>query len=470
MTLGHQVNQTRRPAGSTMAAQPLLLAGWDALWTLILLVGTGAFGGGWRGWAARALVVLVGAAVLSVMGAYGPSAWLRERHFELVRQLLMASTVTAWSGVIALQVLAPRADLTALILVWLLLPIAWYAGRWLAALARRQTRPERILVVGTGVVARHVQELCRRPKSAKVLVGCVDDDPGTAGADDPPLLGGIAMLPELLSSGDVDRVIVAFSARPDYEILDALRNCTGFSGSVDIVPRLFEFVTPREMTHSFDELALLSLPARRVTRSRVILKRALDIVGSSLLLLALSPLLAIIALAIVIDSGIPVLFRQRRIGLGGRPFWILKFRTLSTESQPDGDGEKPELTPGSVAFHVEQAKQEAERRATRVGQFLRRTSLDELPQLFNVLGGQMSLVGPRPLSPSEDAVLSGWELMRRDMRPGITGLWQVSGRDEVSWPDRINLDYRQVRHWSLSLDLHVLADTVRAILRHRGAE
>ena len=93
-----------------------------------------------------------------------------------------------------------------------------------------------------------------------------------------------------------------------------------------------------------------------------------------------------------------------------------------------------------------------------------------MPQLFNVLGGQMSLVGPRPLSPSEDAVLSGWELMRRDMRPGITGLWQVSGRDEISWEDRINLDYRQVRHWSLSLDLHVLTDTIRAILRHRGAE
>ena len=105
-----------------------------------------------------------------------------------------------------------------------------------------------------------------------------------------------------------------------------------------------------------------------------------------------------------------------------------------------------------------------------MGASLRKTSLDELPQLFNVLVGQMSLVGPRPLSPLEDAVLDGWELLRREMRPGITGLWQVSGRSEVSWEHRINLDYRQVRHWSLLADVQVMADTVRAVLRRHGAE
>jgi exopolysaccharide biosynthesis polyprenyl glycosylphosphotransferase len=415
-------------------------------------------------------VVLLGLLVASVTGAYRPSSWLRQRHLELVRQLLTTSTVTAWGAVVVLQVSGLGAGLTPLIVFWLVSPITWYAGRWLTAQIRRHAMPERILVIGTGVVARHIQDLCRRPKSASILVGCVDDVPEQAEPDDPPLLGGLAMLPELLVACEIDRVIVAFSALPDHEILEALRNCSAFRGQVDIVPRLFEFVAPREVTYSFDELALLSLPARPVTRGRVILKRGVDIVGSILLLLVLSPLLAVIALAILLDSGRPVLFRQRRVGLDGRQFWILKFRTLRPERQVASGAGAKDLTPGSVGLHVERAKLAAQRRATRVGSFLRRTSLDELPQLLNVLGGQMSLVGPRPLSPSEDAVLSGWELVRRDMRPGITGLWQVSGRDEVSWEDRINLDYRQVRHWSLSLDLHVLADTIRAILRHRGAE
>jgi lipopolysaccharide/colanic/teichoic acid biosynthesis glycosyltransferase len=181
-------------------------------------------------------------------------------------------------------------------------------------------------------------------------------------------------------------------------------------------------------------------------------------------------LLALIAIAIVLDSGRPVVFRQQRIGRHGVPFSILKFRTLVPAPEQEAPLGALEFTPASIALHVERAKQEAVRRATRVGAFLRRTSLDELPQLFNVLSGHMSLVGPRPLSALEDATLEGWEALRREVRPGITGLWQVSGRSEVSWGERVNLDYRQVRHWSMYSDIQVLADTVGAVMRQRGAE
>lgn len=444
-----------------------LVAAWDALWTMIVLVVAGAFGGGSRAWVARGLIVVFAVAVVSGIGAYRPTAWLREHQTHVLRQLLVASTITVWGGVILTQALGLPRHVTPLILSWLALPIAWYVGRRLAAAFRRHAAPERILVIGSGGVARHLQAVCARPGSGRVVVGCVDDRREAPDPEAPAMLGGIAALPTLLAGGGIDRVVVAFSARPDHEILDALRNCSWFRGPVDVVPRLFEFVAPREMTYSFDELALLSLPGRSPTSAETILKRAIDVVGSSLLLLVLSPLLLAIALAILIDSGRPVLFRQRRIGVGGRPFWILKFRTLTPAPHAPSDTER---IVGSVAAHVEQAKQEAARRATRVGAWLRRTSLDELPQLVNVLVGEMSLVGPRPLSPSEDAALSGWERMRRDMRPGITGLWQVSGRNEISWEQRVNLDYQEVRHWSLSLDLHVLANTVRAVLRRRGAE
>ena len=284
------------------------------------------------------------------------------------------------------------------------------------------------------------------------------------------MLGGIDQLPRVLADGGIDRVIVAFSSRRDYDTLEVLRSCAGFPGAVDIVPRFFDLLGPEPTVYSDDDLAFVSIPGRNSGRGRAVLKRGFDLIASTVLLVVLSPLLLMIAAAIVIDSGMPVLFRQRRIGMHGRPFRIVKFRTLSGGPEDLHDPAGLELTPGSIGLHVEQAKQDAARRATRVGKFLRRTSLDELPQLFNVLVGEMSLVGPRPLSPTEDAVLSGWELLRREMRPGITGLWQVSGRSTVSWEKRINLDYAQVRHWSLSADLQVLADTVRAVLHRRGAE
>jgi exopolysaccharide biosynthesis polyprenyl glycosylphosphotransferase len=446
-----------------------LLAAWDLLVLLVVLATTGAFGSGVRGDLLRLGVGLLGLVVVRASGAYRRTSWLREHPLQVIAQLLVAATVLAWAGVLVTLVLGLRTHFAPLAISWLALTPGWYAGRLVARLVRK-ARPERILIVGTGVVARRVLELSRRAGSASMVVGCVDDGVAAASPDDPPVLGGIDQLPALLAEGGIDRVIVAFSSRRDYDTLGVLRSCAGFRGTVDVVPRFFDFVAPRMRTYSADGLPFLSIPGRQAGRGGALLKRTIDLVGAALLLVVLSPLLVAIALAILIDSGPPVLFRQRRIGMHGRTFSIVKFRTLVPEDANLLARDLGELTPDSIAAHVERAKQEAARRATRLGAFLRKTSLDELPQLFNVLLGQMSLVGPRPLSPLEDAALDGWEALRRDMRPGITGLWQVSGRSEVSWENRINLDYSQVRHWSLASDLHVLADTVRAVVRRRGAE
>lgn len=463
-------NAESRPAPGVRErlTDSVMLGAWDLAVVLLVLTVTGAFGSSFAGWVARLLIGALAPVAIGVAGAYPRTSWLRDHPFEMLARLVGASTALAWAGVLLTLALGLQKDFVGLVIAWIALPIAWYAGRRIATRVRR-ARPERVLIVGSGVVARRAVELLLRPGSASVVVGCVDDGVSPREDGDPPVIGVIDRLPRLLAEHDIDRVIVAFSSRRDYETLDVLRSCTNYRGAVDIVPRFFDFVGPRARMYRTDAMAFLSVPGRRVGPGAAMLKRAIDLVGAITLLVVLSPLLLLISLAILIDSGRPVLFRQRRIGMHGAPFRILKFRTLSPEADSLAERPERELGSKSIALHVEQAKREAARRATRVGAFLRETSLDELPNLFNVLVGQMSLVGPRPLSPLEDAALDGWELLRRDMRPGITGLWQVSGRSEISWENRINLDYSQVRHWSLASDLHVLADTVRAVVRRTGA-
>lgn len=456
------------PAGGRAGAMVIaLLAAWDMLATAGILVLTGASGGGAGGVLTDVAAVLATPIGLSVAGGYRPASWLREHPIEMLGGLAVTAAAVAWGAVMVAAAAGARLHLGALSGAWVALPVAWYAGRRMATRAWRRRRPERLLVVGGGEVAERVLSLARRTGAS--VLGRLDDGPAERHGG-VPVLGAIEELPQVLQEHDVDRVVIAFSSRRDYDTLEVLRGCTGFHGTVDIVPRFFDFLGPTATMYSTDGLPFLSIPGRRATRGRAVVKRTFDLVGATGLLLALSPLLALIALAIVLDSGRPVLFRQSRIGQHGRRFMIFKFRTLAPSEGPRPNVGALELTPAAIALHVEQAKQEAVSRATRVGAFLRRTSLDELPQLVNVVLGHMSLVGPRPLSSIEDASLEGWELLRREVRPGITGLWQVSGRSDVSWAERVSLDYRQVRHWSLYSDMKVLSDTVGAVIRQRGAE
>src|SRR4051812_43677902 len=195
-------------------------------------------------------------------------------------------------------------------------------------------------------------------------------------------------------------------------------------------------------------------------------KRLFDLAFASIALVLLIPVFITVALAIKLDDGGPVFFRQERPGLHGRPFRILKFRTMSIDPEAKGHSEPAAVEPLDEIFFC---KTESDDRVTRVGRFLRTTSLDEIPQLYNVLAGEMSIVGPRPLIPGEGLSVEHYMERRALVKPGITGLWQISGRSSVSAEERIRLDHSYVDNWSFVGDMVIVLRTVRAVLNRRGA-
>jgi lipopolysaccharide/colanic/teichoic acid biosynthesis glycosyltransferase len=221
--------------------------------------------------------------------------------------------------------------------------------------------------------------------------------------------------------------------------------------------------------HAIDERPVL--PGRIVLRAVTIARRLLDLLGATLAILLLAPLILAIALAVRIDSRGPALFRQRRVGRGKRPFTVLKFRTMYTNADEQKhreyvrhliDGRQPRKSPSGLY------KLYGDDRVTRVGRFLRRWSLDELPQLWNVLRGDMSLAGPRPVLAYEVEVYPAWYDERFAVKPGMTGLWQVSGRNERTYEEMVRLDIEYVRRRSLRLDLWILIRTVLVVLGRKG--
>jgi exopolysaccharide biosynthesis polyprenyl glycosylphosphotransferase len=237
---------------------------------------------------------------------------------------------------------------------------------------------------------------------------------------------------------------------------------------VDIVPSWSDVIGARLQLHEMEGMPLLTLPRPSLSRSSMRLKRALDLAFGVTTLVLLSPLLLASALAIKLDSPGPVLFRQRRIGKGNRPFEVYKFRSMSA----DADARKDEVA--QLNFHGGandngMFKIREDPRVTRVGRILRRYSLDELPQLFNILRGQMSLVGPRPLIENEDRQIEGRLRRRLDLTPGLTGLWQAHGRSEIPFEEMVNLDYLYVTNWSLWGDIKLLMRTFAVVTRGRGA-
>jgi exopolysaccharide biosynthesis polyprenyl glycosylphosphotransferase len=262
----------------------------------------------------------------------------------------------------------------------------------------------------------------------------------------------------MLEMARVDRVMIAFSRASHHQLLDCIRVCRDADVAVDIVPRLFEFLEGAQTVNQLGGMPLMSIDPPSFSRFSAGIKRAFDIVGAGCGLLALSPLLIAIAVAIKLDSRGPVLFSQARSGWRGRPFRLLKFRSMRQGS--------------SVLVREDGAivKSRDDVRVTRVGRLIRRFSLDEAPQLINVLKGDMSLVGPRPLVMAEYNTLNGdWHARRSDLRPGLTGPWQVAGRSNISFQEMVQFDYQYVAGWSLARDLEIVLATVPAVLSGRGA-
>jgi exopolysaccharide biosynthesis polyprenyl glycosylphosphotransferase len=361
-------------------------------------------------------------------------------------------------------------SVTKLVLFWFCaLVLVTLARSCARAMCRRQVAYlQNAVIVGAGQVGQLVaHKILQHREYGLNIVGFVDDGPRELRKElrHVAVLGSPNRLPDLVRTHWIDRVIIAFSKESHERTLGLIRSLKDFDVQIDIVPRLFELVSPGVGVHTVEGLPLIGLPPLRLARSSRLLKRVFDLAFAVPALVLLAPLFALIALRIRLESSGPVFFRQIRIGFDGVPFSIYKFRTMSA----DADQRKAEFAHLNV--HSREGgdprmfKISHDPRVTRFGAWLRRYSLDELPQLINVVRGEMSLVGPRPLIPEEAEHVSDWARKRLALKPGVTGLWQVLGRSDIPFEEMTRLDYLYVTTWSLWRDLCLIFRTVPAIFR-----
>jgi exopolysaccharide biosynthesis polyprenyl glycosylphosphotransferase len=329
---------------------------------------------------------------------------------------------------------------------------------------------QRTLIVGTGRVGHRVARQIRdHPEYGLELVGFVDASPaaGDRRPNDIHVVGTPEDLPALVENAHVDRVIFAFSSESHDTLLPAVRACRDLPARIDVVPRFFDAMGSGATVHSLGGMALIGLGPSSLPRSSQVIKRAVDVAVSATALVLLAPVLAAIALLIKLDSPGPVHFTQLRMGTRGNPFRMRKFRTMVVGAD-DLKHEVVHLNHYAVnGGDTRMFKAKDDPRTTRVGRVLRRYSLDELPQLVNVLRGDMSMVGPRPLILDEDQHIADWGRRRLDLKPGITGPWQVLGRNGIPLDEMVTLDYLYVTNWSLMQDLVLMLRTLPAVVRSR---
>jgi exopolysaccharide biosynthesis polyprenyl glycosylphosphotransferase len=362
---------------------------------------------------------------------------------------------------------------------WLIAIASVGSGRALLALAQRSARARRlvakpVLIMGAGVVGAQVaRRLENHPEYGLVPVGFLDEDPRSVaevGGRDVPVLGTIEDLDQAVASTNVSNLIVAFSSVADERVSRLIQRCQELDVEVSVVPRMFDTINNRVGYDTVGGLPLMSFTTVNPRGLQFAIKHALDRVLASLFLVFLAPLLLATTLAVKLSSPGPILFRQRRVGRDGKAFDLYKFRSMQLQpgrSPAEEDESSLEFllggdtAPGGV---------EGEDRRTVVGRLLRRTSIDELPQLLNVLKGEMSLIGPRPERPEfvelfvNDIVRYG---DRHRVKSGITGWAQVHGlRGQTSLAERVEWDNYYIAHWSLGLDLKIFALTLAALFHN----
>ncbi len=359
-----------------------------------------------------------------------------------------------------------------LVLSWVLTCISVSLGRFAFRRAIHYLRRQghlmtRVLIVGANEEGLAIaQQLKGNAKAGIKIAGFADDKfgPYNETSIGLPVLGAVDSVVKLVEKYNIQEVIIASTAISRSHLLDLFQALDSYDVPVRLSSGLYEIITTGLEVQEFGNVPLLSVNKVRLTGGDLVFKRVLDIVGAITAIILFLPLMLLIAIAIKIDSPGPIFYRRRVIGVGGKPFDAFKFRSMCIDAD-ERLSRDPKLRRQFQANY----KLKDDPRVTRVGQILRDKSLDELPQLFNVLLGQMSLVGPRMITAPERERYGKWGMNLGTVKPGMTGLWQVSGRSDVGYDERVRLDMHYIRNYSIWFDLYLLWLTVPAVLKKRGA-
>ncbi len=413
------------------------------------------------------LLVLLAPAVAKILGLYDrDQARMRKSTLDELPALLQLAALLSFlaltlAPVVFDGILGPREAIA----LFVVMSAGLMAGRTAARRLGGQVTPaERCLFIGPTDEALRFREKINDDHATNArLVAQIELHHASPWAA--PAVGeaSLADARELVRRLEIQRVIIAPSAAGGGDMLDLMRTFGAIGVRVSIIPAMLQVVGSAVEFDDVHGVAVLGVRAFSLSRSSRLVKRVFDVAAASVALVLLSPLFAVVALLVNLTSHGPVFFRQERIGRGGRSFELLKFRSMVA----DAEQRKADLVGHNQAaegfFKIAD-----DPRITRVGRVLRRTNLDELPQLLNVVRGEMSLVGPRPLIPQEDKRVVGWHRRRLELTPGITGHWQVLGSSRVPLDEMVAIDYLYVANWSLWTDLKLLLRTIPHVVTGRG--
>ena len=385
------------------------------------------------------------------------------------------ATVATWLACVFAWLVTGSVSVAPAVALWAgsatLLVLARGSAR--AAVSRHPAYVQNTVIVGAGEVGQLVaRKLLQHEEFGVRVVGFVDADPRElrTGVENVPVIGAPTEIESLVEAHGIHRVVIAFSNDRHEVLVPLIRSLRDLNVQIDFVPRLFEAFGPVSSVHTIEGLPLVSLPPVRRSRLARRTKRIIDIVLGCVIIVLSLPLVAWIAWRIKRDSPGPVFFRQTRLGENQRPFTMLKFRTMKvdTDAAPHREYIRGIMDVAASPAANSLYKLDRSDDVTRVGAWLRRTSLDELPQLINVIRGEMSLVGPRPCIAYETELFEPHHFDRFLVPAGMTGLWQVAARARSTFKEALDLDAAYARNWSLGLDATLVVRTPLALLRDKA--